>query len=192
MLTDQGLTSLDPAQGRVLWEYPVTKGTAYLPIDQPQVTRGGQVLIQGEVGLALLQVTRQYGEWVTAQRWSSRGMKPSLNDYVIDGGHIYGFDDGIFCCLDLATGERTWKEGRYGHGQVLLIADQHLLLVVSERGAVILVTADPKRHQVLGRFQAIDGKTWNHPVLAHGRLYVRNGEEMACYELKRVEGAAGP
>jgi hypothetical protein len=73
--------------------------------------------------------------------------------------------------------------GRYGKGQVLLLADQALLLVLSEEGAAVLLAANRNRHEELGRFQAINGKTWNHPVVAHGRLYVRNGEEMACYEL---------
>jgi hypothetical protein len=65
----------------------------------------------------------------------------------------------------------------------VLLADQGLLLVISETGEVVLLAADPSRHQELGRFQAIQGKTWNHPVIAHGRLYARNAEEMACYEL---------
>jgi hypothetical protein len=76
------------------------------------------------------------------------------------------------------------KEGRYGSGQILLLADQPLLLVLTDTGEVVLVAANPDRHQELGRFQAIEGKTWNHPVIAHGRLYVRNADEMACYELR--------
>jgi len=108
---------------------------------------------------------------------------PSFNDFVVHDGHIYGFDGSIFCCVDLATGQRRWKDGRYGHGQALLLADQGLLLVASETGDAVLLAADPERHRELGRFRAITGKTWNHPVLAHGRVYVRNAEEMACYEL---------
>jgi hypothetical protein len=64
---------------------------------------------------------------------------------------------------------------------VLLLAD--LLLVVAEEGEVILLKATPSAHEEIGRFKAIEGKTWNHPAIAQGRLYVRNGEEMACYQL---------
>src|SRR5262249_35001108 len=97
--------------------------------------------------------------------------------------HAYGFDGAIFCCLDLATGKRCWKGGRYGRGQVLLLADASQLLVISEAGEMLLLAANPQRHQELGRFRALAEKTWNHPVIAHGRLFVRNAEEMACYQL---------
>ncbi len=89
----------------------------------------------------------------------------------------------MLTCIDLDTGQQRWKGGRYGSGQVLLLADQPLLVVVSEKGEAVLVAADPTAFHELCRFQAIQDKTWNHPVVAHGRLYVRNSEEFACYEL---------
>jgi hypothetical protein len=110
-------------------------------------------------------------------------MLPEFPDLVVHQGHAYGFDGAIFCCIDLASGKRRWKEGRYGRGQVMLLADQALLLVVTEDGEALLLSADPAGHQELGRFRALADKTWNHPVIAHRRLYVRNAEEMACYEL---------
>jgi hypothetical protein len=85
--------------------------------------------------------------------------------------------------VDAATGDRRWKGGRYGHGQVLLLADQKLLLVLGEYGEVHLLAANPDKLEELGKFQALNDKTWNHPVIAHGRLYVRNDREVACYEL---------
>ena len=66
----------------------------------------------------------------------------------------------------------------------MLLADQSVLLVISETGEAVLLAANPERHEELARFHAIEGKTWNHPVIAHGRMYVRNAEEMACYELR--------
>jgi hypothetical protein len=71
---------------------------------------------------------------------------------------------------------------------VLLLPDQDLLLVLSEKGEVALVEASPEGHKELGRVQAIEGKTWNHPVVAHGKLFVRNGEWAACYELAEDVG----
>ncbi len=121
------------------------------------------------------------------ERWQSTQLKPEFPDFVVHEGYAYGFDVNIFACIDLATGKRCWKAGRYGRGQVILLADQGVLLVISETGEAVLLAASPKEQQELGRFQAVNGKTWNHPVIAHGRLYVRNAEEMACYELTMKE-----
>ncbi len=183
-LSERGLSAHDPATGYVLWEHsaPVPGAPRAL---QPQALGDGQVLIASEMdlGVALLDVRRDGDSWSASQRWASREMKPSFNDFVVHAGHAYGFDGPVFCCLDLGAGARRWKGGRYGHGQVLLLADQGLLLVTTEKGEAVLLRANPERLEELGRFQAVRGKTWNHPVVAHGRLYVRTGEEMACYEL---------
>jgi outer membrane protein assembly factor BamB len=85
--------------------------------------------------------------------------------------------------VSLEDGKRQWKARGYGNGQVLLLADQGLLLVLSETGTVALVEAKPDKRREVASFQAIEGKTWNHPVVAHGKLFVRNGEEAACYQL---------
>lgn len=120
--------------------------------------------------------------------WNTLKFQPDFNDFVHHDGYLYGFDGNVFCCLDAATGERQWKKGRYGHGQVLLLADQPLLLLLSESGDVVLLEPNPKKHVELARFSAISGKTWNHPVVVHGRLIVCNGEEMACYGLTTPSG----
>jgi hypothetical protein len=108
-------------------------------------------------------------------------LKPYFNDFVVHDGCCYGFDGKIFTCVDLTTGKRRWKGGRFGFGQILLLADMPALLVLAESGEVVLLEANPQQLVELGRFQAIAGKTWNHPVVAHGRLFVRNGEEAACF-----------
>jgi outer membrane protein assembly factor BamB len=185
-LSDRGLTAVDPASGAVLWEHAgAAPGAA--PAIQPHVIGDAQVLLPAEtaMGLDLIDLTSGEQSGGPARRWTSKDLKPSYNDFVVHDGFLYGFDGSLFCCLDVQTGKRRWKEGRYGHGQVLLLADQPLLLVVSESGEAVLLAANPDRHEELGRFQAVDGKTWNHPVIAHGRLYVRNAEEMACYELRQ-------
>lgn len=179
----QGLLGIDPASGKVLWKHGLPSSGMMRSL-QPHPFGPGQVLLAGEKeGVQLVDVKHDGESWTASRHWGTRALKPTFNDFVVHDGAIYGFDGNIFCCVDAQTGARRWKDGRYGNGQVLLLADQALLLVVSEEGKVILLKANPESHEELGRFEAITGKTWNHPAIAQGRLYVRNGEEIACYPL---------
>jgi outer membrane protein assembly factor BamB len=181
-LSDAGLVSVDPVNGTVLWQYDLPAQGAPRAI-QPRAIGPTQVLIASEtdLGTGLLQVSDQNDHWTVERSWKSRGLKPSFNDLVVKDGYAYGFDGNIFGCIELKTGQRQWKEGRYGHGQVLLLADEGLLLVTTEAGDVVILRATPDGHHELAQTHAVDGKTWNHPAFAHGRLYVRNDQEMACY-----------
>jgi hypothetical protein len=105
---------------------------------------------------------------------------------VFKDGFFYGLDDGILVCLDPADGERRWKRGRYGHGQILLVDD--LLLVQSENGELILIDPNPEGLVELARFQAVEGKAWATPALAGDLLIVRSDVEAACYRLPTEAG----
>ena len=117
------------------------------------------------------------------RRWSSNRFRPKFNDFVFHQGYVYGLDDGTLTCVDVETGNVSWKSGRYGYGQLLLIDE--LLLILSEDGHVVLIPATPKRSTEIARFGALDssGITWNHPVIVAGKLLVRNAHEAACFEL---------
>jgi outer membrane protein assembly factor BamB len=182
-LSDGGLTAFDAATGSPRWEFAnINRAPRSL---QPLAVAPDQFLISlgMELETARVEVSRNAAGFAAAQRWASRQLKPSFNDSVLYNGNVYGFDGPTFCCIDAQTGARRWKHGRYGTGQVLLLADQPLLVVLTDTGEVVLVAASPDSHQELARFQPINGKTWNHPAIAHNRLYVRNSEEMACFEL---------
>jgi outer membrane protein assembly factor BamB len=185
--SERGLLAFDPANGAILWEHPTPAGNPGVPRTiQPRVAGTSGILFDAgpDLGTALISLSRSEGSWKPAERWISRQLKPSFNDFVVLDEAIYGFDGRIFTCIDLQTGRRLWRDGRYGSGQVLLLGEQALLLIVTDEGGVVLVAADPGEHREIGRFQAVKGKTWNHPVIAHGRLLVRNAEEIACYELR--------
>ncbi len=186
VVSDYGLESFRPADGAKLWEHtwPLGGGNR---ATQPLVLSDTDVMIGtgvgGDQGVRRLRVTKAGDTWDVKTVWSTRGARPYFNDGVIVGGHFYGFDDGRFCCVDLANGKQVWKDTAYGHGQVLALANQGLLLVQAESGAVALVEASPADFSELAKAPALTGKTWNHPVVAHGFLYVRNGQEAACFRL---------
>ena len=189
-LSNVGLTAIEPRTGEVAWEHEALVPGVWRAVQPALVGDRGVLIASEDLGLVCLDATRD-GDAVKAnKRWASRAMKPGYNDFVIRDGHAYGFDVNIFCCVDLETGKRRWKGGRYGHGQTLLLADQGLLLVTCESGEVVLLEATPEAHRELGRFQAIEGKTWNHPAIAQGCLFVRNDEQIACYRLQAATGAA--
>jgi outer membrane protein assembly factor BamB len=130
----------------------------------------------------LLDVKRSGSSWTATTRWTAPNkFKLKFNTGVSRDGFVYGLDEGILACLDLSTGKERWKSGRYGYGQVLLL--DNALLVISEEGDLVLVDASPDGFRELAKFRALDGKTWNHPALGGSRLFVRNGEEAACYDL---------
>jgi hypothetical protein len=183
--SDHGLTAVEPETGAVLWQHGLVMSGAPRCV-QAHVDGDQRILAGGLEGLgtALVNVIHEGSAWQVTPQWNAPTLKIEFSDLVMHQGHAYGFDVSHFTCIDLAKGKRCWKGERYGRGQVMLLADQGLLLVLSETGDAILLPANPQRAQELGHFHALDGKTWNHPVIAHGRLFVRNAEEMACYELR--------
>jgi outer membrane protein assembly factor BamB len=183
--------SVSPADGSLLWEHVWQPGVG---IVQPALTGDGGVLIatgdgMGGTGMRRIAVAHGSSGWTAEERWTSRGLKPYFNDTVVHQGHAFGFDGNILACIDLESGERSWKGGRYGNGQMVLLPDQDLLLVLSEEGGLALVKAAADKFTEVAKFQAIDGKTWNHPVLVGDILLVRNGEEMAAFRLPLAPGS---
>ncbi|MCP5110853.1 MAG: PQQ-binding-like beta-propeller repeat protein, partial [bacterium] len=168
--------------GKLLWEHPWT--TSYdVNAAQPLVVGDKRLYVSAGYGhgAALLEITCAEGVCGLEVVWESNRMKNKFSGAVLHDGHIYGLDEAILASIDIATGKLNWKGGRYGYGQVLL-AGGHLI-VITEKGELVLVKATPESHQELARFQAIEGKTWNNPAIAGGRLLVRNTLEMACYRI---------
>ncbi|HYP05254.1 MAG TPA: PQQ-binding-like beta-propeller repeat protein [Bryobacteraceae bacterium] len=187
MLSGAGAVAVDPATGAELWKHPWEPGGS--TIVQPAVMVGGDILINGISGTGGHGIRRiaaarsAAGGWNTQERWTSSGLKPYFNDFVVHKGHAYGFDGNILSCIDLEDGKRKWKGGRYGNGQLVLLADQDVLLVLSEDGELALVSATTGGYQEIAKRPALNAKTWNHPVVVRGTLLVRNGEEMAAFKL---------
>jgi outer membrane protein assembly factor BamB len=188
LATDAGLSAFEPASGKELWHYAwLVSKTAR--IIQPALVGEDDLLLGTGLGNGTrrIHVNHSGDEWSTEQRWATHKIKPYFNDFVVFNGYFYGFDLNKLVCFNVEDGSEIWRTSGYGNGQVLLLTDQGLLLVLSEEGDVALVPARPEKHAELCRFKALEGKTWNHPVIAHGRLFVRNGEEIACFALAPLD-----
>ena len=135
----------------------------------------------------MIQINADEPIWSAEELWTTLALKPDYNDFVVHQGYLYGFDSGIFTCIDIETGERQWKGGRYGKGQVLLLEDSGLLLITAEKGQLVLLEATPDARKERFKMDALDGRTWNHPVVVGDRLYIRNSSEAVCYRLPVLE-----
>lgn len=182
LLSGTGAISVAPTDGKQLWQHTLPDGPR---IVQPAVTTDGDILTHdGESSyMRRIAVAQGPGGWTVAERWSSVGLNPYFSDFVVHKGHAFGFAGSSIACIDLKDGELKWKGGRYGHGQLVLLSDQDLLLVLSEDGQLALVGATTDKFTELARLPAIQGKTWNHPVVVGDILLVRNDQEMAAFRL---------
>ena len=179
------LASVRPEDGTLLWDFPWRGGGgAGINVAQPIVLEDRIFISTGYgVGSAMLRAERSGDRFSVRELWRSNRMKNQFTSSVHHDGFIYGLDEGILACLEAATGERRWKAGRYGDGQ-LLLASGHLV-IVSDSGELALVQATPTGHVEKARFPAIDGRTWNHPAIGGGLLLIRNSNEMAAFDLNR-------
>jgi len=187
LLSNEGLVFVDPATGkeRLNYEWKFMNYRALQPLQAGDDTF---LLPTGmNTGTRAIRITMSNGQPAAGELWTSRNLKPDFTDLVSHQGYVYGIDAGIFTCVDLKSGERKWKGGRYGKGQVLLLENSGLLLVAAEDGRVVLLRADPSEHAEVASIKALEGKTWNHPVVVGDRLYVRNAQEAAAYLLTLAE-----
>jgi outer membrane protein assembly factor BamB len=184
LATAARIVSLTPEDGKLLWEYPWVTMQG-INSAQPIATDANHVFVSAgyDHGSVLLEIEEAGGGLSAKAVWENRNLKNRFNSSVLHDHYIYGFDEGIFACIDARTGERKWKGGRYGYGQALLAGDH--ILVLTESGEVVLLEATPEAHREVARFSAIEGKTWNHPAIAGGILLVRNAREMAAFRLGR-------
>jgi outer membrane protein assembly factor BamB len=182
VVTASRIVGLAPEDGALLWETP-WQNSASINVAQPILVNQNRFFISASYGkgAALVEVAGAGGSFTARKVWENNSMKNKFNSSVLHNGYVYGLDEGILTCVEAATGERKWKGGRYGYGQVLL-ASGHLI-VTTEDGEIVLVRATPEQHTELARFSALQGRTWNNPAIANGRLLVRNATEMAAYNI---------
>lgn len=182
VVSSSRVVGLVPEDGKLLWSYAWDTNNG-INVSQPIAVDQNRFFISSGYGkgAALVEIKGSGNSYTATTIWENSMMKNKFNSSVLHNGYIYGLDEGILSCLDVNTGERKWKDGRYGYGQVLLAAGH--LIITSDKGEVALVKATPAQYTEVARFSALQGQTWNYPAIAGGRLLVRNSTEMAAFDI---------
>jgi outer membrane protein assembly factor BamB len=182
---DFGVQALYPDTGALLWEdeWRVKRHPRCV---QPAILDGDRVMYgaTGSDGTRMLHIENGPSGMTAKELWTTKKFRPYFSDGAAHMGFYYGLDCDRLACVDLNTGEVKWQGKFYG-GQMLLLPDMDALLILSEKGEVILAPATPAGFSETARFKALTGKTWNHPVIHGNQLFVRNSEEAACFELPK-------
>jgi outer membrane protein assembly factor BamB len=183
VITASRVVGLNPGDGTLLWEHP-WKTYQGITAAQPIIVDATHFFISAGYGqgAALIEINDTSEGLMAKSVWENNSMKNKFNSSVIFEGYVYGLDEGILTCVDVKTGERKWKGGRYGYGQLMLAGSN--LMVTTDDGEVVLLKATPLAQTELARFPAIEGKTWNCPAISAGRLLVRNETQMACFDIR--------
>lgn len=175
------VTGHDPQTGAVLWRQAWPREGE--KVSKPLALGDDGVLVSAGYGVGAKRFRlAAAGDAIQSSLvWESTRLKAKFTNVVLHDGLLYGLDDGVLSCVDPETGERRWRAGRYGHGQVILVAGQ--LLVLAESGELVLVDPKPDALHERARFPVLAGKTWNPPALAGDLLLVRNDTEAAAWRL---------
>lgn len=184
VVTERRAVGLRPLDGALLWSMPWIVNLGNRNIAQPVVLTSNRFLLSGGYGTGCeaVEIALASSGFTARKAWRTTALKNKFTSSVLWRGYVYGLDEDMLVCLDPQTGERKWKDGRYGYGQIIGVDDY--LVILGGEGELALVRATPDHYDELGHFQAIEGKTWNHPAMANGKLLVRNAVQMACFDLR--------
>lgn len=184
--TAQGVIGVAAADGKFLWRYNApANGTANIATP---VVAGNDVFAASGYGTGggLVEISRQGSTLNAGEAYFTKSMKNHHGGIVLVDGFLYGANDpGLLTCLDFKSGKDMWADRAPGKCAVVFV--DGLLVTRSEEGKVSLVEATPSQFSLLGSFEQPDrsGKpAWPHPVVAGGKLYLRDQNVLMCYELR--------
>lgn len=182
--TAQRAIGVDVNNGNLLWSYnQVSNRTANIATP---IVRGNRVFLSSDYGTgsALLELSGGGGKVSAREVYFTKEMRNHHASSILVGDHLYGFSSAILTAMKFDTGEVAWKDRSVGKGS-MVFADERLYLY-SENGVVGLAEANPAGYREHGRFQiqAGNAKTWSHPVVANGTLYIKDQDTIYAYDVK--------
>ena len=174
------LVGVDAADGKLLWrlpwktDYDVNAATPVVAGDTVFITSGyghGCALVKASAGDASIQ-------------WQNKALRAHFNSPILNGGFVYGIgDEGVLVCIELKSGDTVWMQSGFEKGGVACV-DGAIVAVDGKDGDVVLAEMNPAKYVELGRFKPLGGQSWTAPVVADGKLLIRNKSALACYRLK--------
>ena len=192
IVNEDSVTGHDVGTGTVLWSQGWAGTTSNnVSVSQPVALPPNRVFLSKSYGIGsgLYELaSKGDGTFSSEQVWQSFSvLRTRFTNVVVKDGYVYGLSDGILESIELGTGARMWKKGRYGHGQILLVGE--MILVLTEDGDLVMVRATPDAaNDVVGRVQVLDATTWNTFALYGSYVLVRNAQEAAVYKLAETSG----
>ena len=178
LFASKEIVGLVAATGKQIWQYGWK--TSYDANIANPIVSGNTIFVSSgyNTGCALLKIDGSN----VSEVWRNKNMRNHFNSSVLWKGHIYGFDEKELKCLDFKTGQVKWAQQGLGKGS-LMIADGKLV-ILSERGELVIADAAPAGFKELAAAQVLSGKCWTVPVLANGRIYARNANgDMVCVDV---------
>ena len=179
--TSERAVGLDAKDGRLLWDYSrPSNRTANVATP---IVRANRVFISSDYGTGG-GVVEIKPDNKAQEIWFTRDMRNHHSSSVLIGDYLYGFSSAILTAIKFDTGEIAWRDRSVGKGS-LVFADGHLYCF-SENGVMGLVEATPTGYKEKGRFRIPQDSlpTWTHPVVAGGRLYLRDQDTIYAFDVK--------
>jgi outer membrane protein assembly factor BamB len=185
VFTAQGAIALDLKNGELQWRYnKVSNRTANIATP---IVHDGYIFLSSDygTGCALLKLASAAGRVDASEVYFNRDMRNHYSSSVLIGDHIYGFSSGILTAMKFLSGEVAWRDRSVGKGSVTYAEGR--LYALSEDGVVGLIEATPQGYKEKSRFEIRKGSypTWTPPVIANGKLYLREQDNLYCYNIKR-------
>jgi outer membrane protein assembly factor BamB len=185
VFTAHGAMGLDLKSGEFQWRYDkVANRTANIATP---IVHDGYVFLSSDygTGCALLKLTADAGGVSASEVYFNRGMRNHYSTSVLIGDYVYGFSSGVLTAMKFLTGAVAWQNRSVGKGSVTYAEGR--LYALSEDGVMGLIEATPEGYKEKSRFEIHRGSypTWTPPVIANGKLYLREQDNLYCYNINR-------
>ena len=179
------IVSLDPKNGKTLWEKPWKIFMNNVQIVQPIAISNDSIILAAGYGKGAECFTiardEESKKYRVQSSWKSKDLKAKFSNPIFKDGYLYGLSENLLVCLEAKTGKLMWRGKKYSYGRILLV-DQKLL-ILGHSGVLSVIDATPEEFREISSRQLLsNARCWNGPAFVNGYLLARNGEQIACFD----------